>query len=69
MDIFEKLKSELNCENISDLRFEPYLSRAKESVRHMELGSLSTAMLKDLVEYLYRVHEEERDNLLGILKG
>ena len=69
MDVFEKLKTDLNCDYISDLRFEPNLSRAKERVRHMELGSLSTVELTDLVEYLYGFHEEDRGILLGMLKG
>lgn len=53
MDIFEKLRTRVGCEYISDLRFCPYLEIAKKEVKNLNLSEFSEKELKDLVNYLY----------------
>ena len=53
MDIFEKIKNVLGCEYISDLRFVPRSSRAKNIIKDLDLDVYSFAELNDLVFYLY----------------
>ena len=53
MDVFETLKSLVGCEYISDLRFEPYCSRAKVLMKRMILENCSLAELSDLACYIY----------------
>lgn len=53
MDIFEKIKNVLGCEYISDLRFSPRSSRAKNIIKDLDLDVYSFVELNDLVFYLY----------------
>lgn len=52
-DVFETLKNIIGCEYISDMKFEPYRTKAKEALKSMKLSALSLSELKDLVMYLY----------------
>lgn len=67
-DIFETLKTTLGCEYISDMKFEPYRTKAKESLKSMELSALSLSELKDLVRYLYEKTDfKSKDDILQYL--
>ena len=67
-DIFETLKNTLGCEYISDMKFEPYRTKAKEVLKSMELSALSLSELKDLVRYLYEKADfKSRDDILQYL--
>lgn len=70
MDIFEILTKQTGCAFISDLRFEPYLSSAREYVREYDLGNYPLAVLKDLSAYLYgEYHLVSREAIVDMLRG
>ena len=68
MDIFEILTKQTGCTFISDLRFEPYLSKARKQIREYDLENCSLSMLKDLSAYLYgEYHLASKEALVGLL--
>ena len=67
-DIFETLKNTLGCEYISDMKFEPYRTKAKEALKSMKLSILSLSELKDIAQYLYgKTDFKSRDDILQYL--
>ena len=67
-DIFETLKNILGCEYISDMKFEPYRTKAKEVLKSMELSILSLSDLKDIAQYLYEKTDfKSKDDILQYL--
>lgn len=67
-DIFETLKNILGCEYISDMKFEPYRTKAKETLKSMELSILSLSDLKDIAQYLYEKTDfKSKDDILQYL--
>lgn len=67
-DIFETLKNILGCEYISDMKFEPYRTKAKEALKSMELSILSLSDLKDIAQYLYEKTDfKSKDDILQYL--
>lgn len=52
-DLFEELKRIVRCDYISDLRYDPWLSRARKEIARMDLSSYSLFALSDAAEYLY----------------
>lgn len=69
MDVFEKLKSAIGCDYISDLRFEPHNAKAKELLKAMRIETCSIAELNDLADYLYGQHFNTSDAAICFLKG
>jgi len=69
MDIFEKLKSILGCNYISDLRFDPYCDKAKELIKTLDIENCSFAELNDVANYLYGKQFDTKDAVLCFLKG
>ena len=47
------LKRIVRCDYISDLRYDPWLSRARKEIARMDLSSYSLFALSDAAEYLY----------------
>lgn len=67
-DIFETLKNILGCEYISDMKFEPYRTKAKETLKSMDLSILSFSDLKDIAQYLYEKTDfKSKDDILQYL--
>lgn len=67
-DIFETLKNILGCEYISDMKFEPYRTKAKEALKSMEMSILSLSDLKDIAQYLYEKTDfKSKDDILQYL--
>ena len=54
-DLFDLLKQQVGCDYISDLRFEPYNSIAKNKLRCCEFDSCSLSELNDLAHYLFGI--------------
>lgn len=52
-DLFEVLKNLCGCEYISDLRYEPYISKARLRMQTLCTDSFSLFQLSDMAEYLY----------------
>ena len=50
---FEELKRIVRCEYISDLRYAPWLGRARKEIAGMDLSAYSLFALSDAAEYLY----------------
>lgn len=69
MDVFEKLKEAIGCDYISDLRFEPHLTKAKELLKAMEIEKCSYAELNDIADYLYGKHFDSAEAAIEFLKG
>jgi len=69
MDIFERLKSNLNCNYISDLRVEPYCTKAKEMLKGMEIEECSFSELNDITEYFYGKRFDTVDAAVSFLKS
>ncbi|MBQ9938110.1 MAG: hypothetical protein IJO96_01110 [Oscillospiraceae bacterium] len=69
MDIFEKLKEAVGCDNISDLRFEPYLTKAKELLKEMDITKCSVAALNDISDYFYGAQFDSAEAVINFLKG
>ena len=53
MDIFEYLRKMMECQYISDLRYEPYKTRAQKLLITVPLDECPLEALSDLAEYLY----------------
>lgn len=53
IDLFEEIKCDLRCEYISDIRYEPFLSLAKNIMKHKKFDKYPLSMLSDIAEYLY----------------
>lgn len=51
-DLFEDLYILVGCEYISDMKFEPYLSKAKKALQTMNLSVYPQQQLDDLHMYL-----------------
>ena len=69
MDVFEKLKVVVGCDYISDLRFEPHLTKAKELLKTMSVEKCSIAELNDIADYFYGEHFDSADDAIEFLKG
>lgn len=54
-DLFDLLKQQVGCDYISDLRFEPNISIAKNLLRSFEFDSCSLNELNDMACYLFGV--------------
>ena len=52
-DLLEFLKYVLGCTYISDLRKEPYNTRAKAFFEKLDLTYFSLTQIRDTTEYLY----------------
>lgn len=52
-DLLEFLKYILGCTYISDLRVEPYNSKAKLLLKQLKLDEYSENHVKDIFEYIY----------------
>lgn len=52
-DLFEKLRSELQCEYISDMRYSPWLEKARIRLAQMDLKNYSVLKLNEIAGYLY----------------
>lgn len=52
VDIFKDLSHMIGCDDISDLRFEPYLEQAKEYITHIDLNCYPVTQIADLYHYL-----------------
>lgn len=61
MDIFEILRKALNCQYISDLKFEPNKTKAKQLLKVIPLQEYSIETLSDIAEYLYDEKPEFTD--------
>ena len=53
LDLFAFLKYILGCTYISDLKIEPYNTKAKLILNRLNLKKCSLNQLKDIFEYLY----------------
>jgi hypothetical protein len=53
LDIFEFLKYILGCEYISDLKFEPYNTKAKIILKFLNLKKYPKNQIRDIFKYLY----------------
>ena len=69
MDIFEQLKDKIGCKCISDLRFEPYSTKAKNMLKELDIEQCSLAELNDLAFYFYQKRFEAADAAISFLKG
>ena len=52
-DLFEELKRIVRCNYISDLRYAPWLDRARKEIAGMDLSAYSLFALSDAADYLY----------------
>lgn len=52
-DLLEFLQYILGCTYISDLRFEPYNTKAKVLLKNIKLRKYSLKQIKDTIQYLY----------------
>lgn len=67
-DFFETLRTTIGCEYISDMKFEPYRTKAKEALKSMKLSILSLSELKDIAQYLYgKTDFKSKDDILQYL--
>ena len=55
VDVLEFLKQALYCDYISDLRREPYNSKAKALLKHIDLSRYPDNQVRDIQQYLYMV--------------
>lgn len=68
MDIYEVLKKKIGCEYISDLRYEPYNTKAKEWMKDLDIERLSVSELNDIAEYLYGKELDSQEEAVSFLK-
>lgn len=68
-DIFERLKKALDCTYISDMRTEPYCSKAKALLKEMDIDDYSLNELNEIAFYLYGMQFANREQALGFLKS
>ena len=68
-DIFEKLKKALGCAYISDMRTEPYCSKAKALLKETEIDNYSLKELNDISFYLYGMQFANREQAVCFLKS
>lgn len=52
-DLFDELKKIVRCDYISDLRYDPWMKKAKAAIANMDLSKYSLFTLSDAAEYLY----------------
>lgn len=69
MGVFEELKDNLGCEYISDLRFEPYCTKAKLVIKTLDIGNYSFTELNDLTDYFYGQQFASKEAAICFLKG
>lgn len=69
MDIFEQLKDKIGCKCISDLRYDPYRTKAKRMLKELDIEQCSLFELNDLEFYFYEKRFETVDEVLSFLKG
>lgn len=55
VDVLEFLKQALYCDYISDLRREPYNSKAKALLKHIDLSRYPDNQVRDIQQYLFMV--------------
>ena len=60
-DLFEDLRVQLMCSYISDMRFEPYKSAAKDALITKTLSEYPLQALDDAAEYFYGVNLKFKD--------
>lgn len=53
LELLEFLQYVLGCMQISDLRIEPYNTRAKVLFEKLDLANFSLTQIKDTIEYIY----------------
>ena len=53
MDLFEKVKELIGCENISDMKVQPYIDKAKLAMCEIKSNDYSVKDFEDMAEYLY----------------
>lgn len=53
MDLLEKLKENIGCAYISDLRFAPWRERARSAIAELDLQTYPLTALSDAADYLY----------------
>lgn len=68
-DVFEKLKNALGCTYISDMRTEPYCSKAKALLKEMDIENCSLKELNDISFYLYGMQFAKREQAVCFLKS
>lgn len=54
-DLFEDLRIRVQCTYISDLRFNPWLKKARKEITGMKLDIYGLNALNDAANYLYGV--------------
>ena len=69
MDVFEKLKTTIGCDYVSDMLLEPYYTEAQKLLKTMELENCSVAELNDITNYFYSKHFDTADAAICFLKG
>ena len=69
MDVFEKLKSAIGCDYISDLSFEPHRTKAKMLLKVMDIEHCSFAELNDIANYFYGKHFDSTEAVIEFLKS
>ena len=68
-DIFEKLKKAVGCTYISDMRTEPYCSKAKSLLKEMGIDDYSLKELNDISFYLYGMQFADIEQAVCFLKS
>lgn len=53
LNLLEFLQYILDCKYISDLKIEPYNSKARFLFEHLDLGHFSLDQIKDAINYIY----------------
>ena len=51
-DVFEELRSAVACSYISDLKTEPYITKARQALRGLDLEAYPPRQVSDLRDYL-----------------
>lgn len=54
LDLLEFLKYVLSCTYVSDLRFEPYNTKAKLILERLNINYYSLNQTKDAIEYVFK---------------
>lgn len=57
-DLFEELRLLVGGSYVSDLRYEPYRSKAKSAMKKCELTYFSLHTLSEMAEYLYGTKQD-----------
>ena len=65
-DLFEDLRKAVNCEYISDMKFDPFKEKAKHEVVKLDFDLYSTESQEDMADYLYKCKEHFVSNREGL---